>query len=324
MRFTVEAEQRTAIIVIDGGYSETGEALAEHIKQHYRTAHVDLMISTHPDQDHIGGLATAMELLDVDELLIHEPRKHVSRVHNFSNIEAVDKLIALARDRRVRLTEPFAGLCRFGDQLRVLGPTQIYYEQMVRQHLDEVVSGEAAMRARPPSQLLGKGAALLERLTAMMPMETLTDDDGTGPRNETSVVTLLEVDGHRLLFTGDAGILALDHAADEYEAIIGPFMARPLSFFQVPHHGSRRNLGPTILNRMLGPKHAGYGTPSAFVSSAAADPKHPSPKVVNAVTRRGGEVCATEGRTICHYHDAPIRAGWSTLTPYGPLDEDDE
>lgn len=42
-------------------------------------------------------------------------------------------------------------------------------------------------------------------------------------------------------------------------ARVGPFSDLPLTFLRVPHHGSRHNLGPTILDRVLGPRD---GVPS--------------------------------------------------------------
>jgi hypothetical protein len=38
------------VIVIDGGYTDDGEALVELIKTHYNTDYVDVVVSTHPDQ----------------------------------------------------------------------------------------------------------------------------------------------------------------------------------------------------------------------------------------------------------------------------------
>ncbi|WP_219909297.1 hypothetical protein [Photobacterium iliopiscarium] len=45
------------VIVIDGGYKADGGKLVAHIKEHYDTEKVDLVISTHPDQDHIKTIS---------------------------------------------------------------------------------------------------------------------------------------------------------------------------------------------------------------------------------------------------------------------------
>ncbi|MFF9627078.1 ComEC/Rec2 family competence protein [Streptomyces griseosporeus] len=321
VRFSVETEQRNAVMVIDGGFSHVGENLADHIAQYYETDVVDLVISTHPDADHLNGLSTLIGKVQAKELLIHQPRLHTYDVSDFSNLEALDSLISLARSRGVSIVEPFTGLTRFGGQVSILGPTVSYYETLLEQHLAEERSGLShASKASFGSVVRG----LLSKALPYLPIETLGDDGETSPRNNTSVITLLRVGLQRMMFTGDAGITSLEGACDEYERTVGSFRVAPLHFFQAPHHGSRRNLGPTILNRILGesgaPHRAGV---TAFISSAKISEKHPSPKVVNALIRRGCEVFATEGRTITQSNGAPPRANWITLTPFGPLAEDD-
>ncbi|MEV4264566.1 MBL fold metallo-hydrolase [Kribbella sp. NPDC049584] len=322
MRFSVGSD--SAVVVIDGGFTDTGDDLAAHIKKYYETAYIDLMISTHPDADHINGLARLMEQTTVGELLVHRPRLHARDVTEFSNIEAVDNLIKVATDAGVKVTEPFTGLTRFGDQIRILGPTEAYYEDLLTQSLDQERSGFAAKSRLLASLELSSEVDFLKRFLQFMPEETLTDEVETSPRNSTSVITLLTVDGHRFMFTGDAGIQSLEKAADEYERVYGAFNVRGLKFFQGPHHGSRRNLGPTILDRMFGTESSPFGSFDSIISSAKASTKHPSPKVVNALKRRGGRVYATEGTTICEPSiDAPSR-GWITLDPLPTLVEDDD
>jgi beta-lactamase superfamily II metal-dependent hydrolase len=320
MRFapTVDSAE---VVVIDGGFSDTGDQLVEHIDKYYETHHVDVVISTHPDADHLNGLVRVIEQMSVGELLIHEPGNHVRSVADFSNIEAVEQLIETARTNEVTVTEPFTGLTRLDGRLRILGPTEDYYTSLIEQHLEEARQGAKAS-ARVSLSTRGD---LLTREAAWMPAETLTDDVTTGARNNTSVITQIHTDFERWLFTGDAGIPALEYAADEYEAGIGQFYEEPLAFFQAPHHGSRHNLGPTILNRMFGSPTSRFGSFTSFISSARISTKHPSPKVVNALIRRGGSVFATEGKTICHHSgDAPSRPGWTTLPVIQPLIEDDD
>lgn len=325
MRF-YDAGGRQRVIVIDGGYKHTGERLVEHIRTWYATEHVDLVISTHPDGDHIRGLTAVLDQLTVGELMIHRPHDHHRKFGEYSNIEVIDALIAQAEDAGIPVTEPFCGLTRFGGMLRILGPTVHYYEELLSEDLDgdNAAALAASVAARlSESTLFHKAMDLLDRTLSYLPVETLGEGGFTSPRNRTSVVTLLSVDGQRLMFTGDAGIESLERAMDEYDRTVGDPAVRPLSFFQAPHHGSRRNLSPTILNRIFGKPGEIYGTGAntSLISSAKADPKHPSPKVTNALQRRGLRVYATEGNTICH--PGGSRPGWMTATPISPLEEDD-
>jgi beta-lactamase superfamily II metal-dependent hydrolase len=330
VHFTEQSTQRGRVVVIDGGYGHTAEAVVAHIKKWYGTSHIDLMISTHPDQDHINGLAGIMQIAaegnaSVGELLIHRPHDHADSALEMSNIEVVDALISLAEDLNVTISEPFTGLSRFGDQVLVLGPTQTYYEALLERHLEEEHSGTAALRRSASksfaASIIAKAGDLLERKLPNWPIETLGEDGDSGPRNDTSAVTLIRVDGQRMLFTGDAGITALNQVWDEYERVIGSFPDTPLDFFQAPHHGSRRNLSPSLLNRIFGEPGENPLAPTSMISSALNDKKHPSPKVTNALGKRGVEVFATESRHIAHTSDT--RPGWSALSPIGPLEEDD-
>jgi beta-lactamase superfamily II metal-dependent hydrolase len=141
------------------------------------------------------------------------------------------------------------------------------------------------------------------------------------PRNNSSIVTLLQTDENRLLFTGDAGVPALERALDfaEREGLAGDF-----NFVQVPHHGSRRNASSAFLDQLLGP----IGQPVARVAYVSVAPgcehEHPSGRVINAYERRGCLVIATAGSGKWQGNDVPWRDGWVEATPLGPMVEEDD
>src|SRR5687768_13513744 len=64
------------VVVIDGGFTDTGMELVTHIKKFYNTTHVDLVISTHPDSDHAAGLSVVLSELTVSQLWMHKPWEH--------------------------------------------------------------------------------------------------------------------------------------------------------------------------------------------------------------------------------------------------------
>ena len=134
--------------------------------------------------------------------------------------------------------------------------------------------------------------------------ETLNDSGETNTENNSSAIILLYVDGHRALFTGDAGIPALTYAINYSQAI--NLNLSNLHFLDLPHHGSKRNIGPSLLN---------YLRPiTAFISAPKqGDPNHPSRKVTNALKRRGTKVFATTDLTLCQPYNAPSR-GWGAAT----------
>ena len=70
------------VVIIDGGYAGNGDDLVTHVTEYYATTRVDLVVSTHPDQDHIGGLSTVLDELHVNDLWMHRPWEHTDRIRD--------------------------------------------------------------------------------------------------------------------------------------------------------------------------------------------------------------------------------------------------
>jgi hypothetical protein len=145
-------------------------------------------------------------------------------------------------------------------------------------------------------------------------VETLSNNpEPTSASNETSTVLLGNIDGRSLLFTADAGPVSLTEAANYLHA---HGLTAPLNFVQVPHHGSRRNVTPTVLNRWLGnPVAQGVKRGTAFCSVEKNKPEYPRGQVKNAFQRRGYPVHATRETQKCHRHDCDGRDGWVNSVP---------
>ena len=325
------------ITVIDGGYAEDGKKAAEHIRQWYgKTAYVNLLISTHPDADHCNGITSLLENIDVKSIWMHKPWEHGDVVKQLfqsgsqitsttindklrKSLEAAHDVAELAAKKYIPVTEPFTGLTDPTGRFVVCGPTKAYYQTLVSQ-FDCLGSGSLAAAV---AALLKSGISAAKDVVAAVAEDWYTDgihDDPKpiSPQNNSSVITLFRSDGRNFLFTADAGIPALTNAADWLEA--QGFDFNSLSLVQVPHHGSRRNVGPTILDRLLGPRLAQpyddtQRKRNAFVSAAKdGGPKHPSKRVMNAFRRRGAPVTRDEtGITIRFDFEAPDR-GWKSIS----------
>lgn len=324
------------VIVIDGGYLDDGEALVKHIKNHYNTDVVDLVVSTHPDRDHINGLRVVLEQMTVRKLLMHLPWSHSAdmarakmtlsynarslKVELRDSLQGATDLEVVAKARGVPIEEPFLDWTSDDGVFRVLGPTEEYYREL----LAEIIEPDSAHAAQSSWDVI-----LRQLLAKLVPetlyTETLSEDGETSAKNNTSAICMLEVDGRKLLFAGDAGIPALGQALDIVEA--EGFRPGNLNFVQVPHHGSRRNVSPSLLNRLLGPKGQTAVIGTAFVSAPKKNDKHkhPAKKTTNAFHRRGYPVHATQGRLVNESVNAPNRGGLmsSTALPLYPQVEED-
>jgi beta-lactamase superfamily II metal-dependent hydrolase len=329
------------VVIIDGGYSDDGKALVEHVKRHYGTTEVDVVVSTHPDRDHIAGLEVVLSQLDVKYLFMHQPWKHslefaAARKFGFSkarlseklekSLQELSELESIALSRGIEIYEPFTGLglANRDSQFRIIGPSVDYYDSL----LPEIQSPATAKKASGPYDFLFKATqAARKLLTESLTKETLRDDGETKASNNSSAICLLEEAGRKCLFTADAGIPALEQAVAVLEA--EGFQPGSLAFCQIPHHGSRRNVGPSVLNRLLGSKARSEPHATAFVSAPPDNPDHvhPAKKVTNAFRRRGYQVHATQGSTKRHSFQAPPRPGWQKSEPiafHSQVEEDSE
>lgn len=333
------------VMVIDGGTTDSGERLVKHIKSRYGTDTVDLVVSTHPDNDHISGLRVVLEELTVGRLWMHLPWHHAEdfkalfKDHTITSLGLKRKIRAsldtatdleeIARRKGVPIDEPFSDVqLPFGDiGIDVLGPSTNYYTELLPQFRETPEAREATAGAgffeRAASAVLEAAKTVVESWH----FETLSDppEDATSAENNSSVILTIRRDNKLLLFTGDAGVPALDRAADEAEA--RGIDLPSLRFVQAPHHGSRRNVGPTVLDRILGPKYQDpESAKSVFISASKDAPKHPARSVCNAFQRRGAKnrVYTTEEGNKRHHHDAPARSDYSTADPVPFYDEVEE
>jgi beta-lactamase superfamily II metal-dependent hydrolase len=322
------SREEQTVVIIDGGFKSTGTALVNHIRSHYGTDMVDIVINTHPDQDHINGLETVMNELVVKELWIHKPWDHNQglaskfkdgRMTDNSvserlkqNLEKAWSLVKLAESKGIVIREPFTNLADSTYSLKVLGPSVEYYDSLVPDFdgMPERVSVVHSLES-----FIEKTASAIKRFFTTWGDDQINDEGVTSARNNSSVITQLVIDGKRLLFTGDAGIESLTLAADQVECCLS---GAELKFIQIPHHGSKRNIGKSVLNRLVG-EPVGEGVSrgiTAIASTAkAGEPKHPRKAVMNAFTHRGVNAVATRGCNIRHHYDAPVRDGWNSLNP---------
>ena len=319
------------VVVIDGGFRDCGHDVVNHIRTYYKTNLVDVVVSTHPDQDHVNGLHVVLDELDVLQLWIHKPwehnrglaeKFHDGRVTDASlgkrlqeSLETASDLVSKANRKNIPVFEPFAGLSLYNEwEFSIIGPTQHFYQSLIPE-FDGMPAAKETM-ASLLAEAKGTISRLLRRFTSIWGVDALDDRDSTSAKNNSSAISVLAIQGRHLLFTGDAGITALTHAADWLDTVVP--QDSEMWVVQIPHHGSRRNVGPLILNRLIGPpvSEGEKRSLTAIASTARkGEPKHPRKAVMNAFTHRGVNALATRGSTIRFNQDAPARDGWNAVKP---------
>ena len=316
----------TKVYVIDGGTKDSGQKLVDHIKEHYKTETVDYLINTHPDMDHISGLTVVMEQLDVKELWMHKPWDHAHEiiddiidnrvtVNSLTNrlqdsLKIAKQLVEMANERGIPVYEPFQG-DNIG-HFHVLSPHPDWYNELIKGFNNMPASGKSTFIGEAVKSFTGKLKTVFENWD----IETLSEDGETSDKNESSAVLFGQLPNDlKILLTADAGLKSLDKAY-KYALQKGVDL-KVCNFIQMPHHGGRRNVSPTLLNKIIGPKLS-EGSPLnkvAYVNTSKDCPEHPKKSVSNAFQRRGAKVIATNGQTKCKHWGYPGRAGWVAVTP---------
>lgn len=250
---------RTRRILIDGGRAGTYPDIVPTLNALAKdTARLDLLVVTHVDQDHILGVlglvrdvARVVELDDVwfngyDQLVESE----------FETFGAVDgELLTSALLRQqIPWNAAFKGKAVqvgrsfdwFDDAatISLLSPDRGQLEDLIDTWKSECAK-EGLMPGRNPEEPPPRGFEALgpTDIDALAESKFEADDSKT---NRTSIGFLLEYDGVRLMFTGDADDGRLVESVRPLAEAAGGRL--PLDALKVSHHGSRRNLSRDLLD----------------------------------------------------------------------------
>ncbi len=327
----------TRIHVVDGGFQKTGDKVVEHIKTYYGAPKfIHSVVASHPDGDHAGGLRKVLEEFEVGELWMLRPWLYASElIDRFSRFKSVENLIKrlkeiypniaileeIAEDKNITIHAPFQGK-RIGN-FTVMAPSKSRY-------LDLVVESEKT----PESAKQEKGSTFVEKFSekaaalikAVWGEESFSQEE-TSAENNMSVIQYASLCNQSVLLTADAGRDALLEAA-EYAPDIS-LKLPGIDKFQVPHHGSRRNVSTEVLDRWLGKRlssqpEKGKEKFTAIISASEKDKEHPRKSVIRGVIHRGAKVITTEGKNICTGYNSPDRDGWVVCEPVPYPEEQEE
>lgn len=317
-----ETFKNQKVIVIDGGYTENGVKLVEHISKYYETDSIDVVVASHSDADHCLGLKTVLEECKVKQLWMHRPWEHSSEIRDAfhdgritdSSLEerlresfnAAHDLEQIALEKKIEIIEPFAGLSFDYNVLRVLGPSKEYYQELI-------IQSPKTPQAKTTLEGITEFAqGLVERVTEKIndwTTELLKDpaENATSEINNTSTIIWFNWADKKALFTADAGVPAINKALEYAESM--KYDITTPTFFHCPHHGSRRNIGPTLLNKF-------HLKGTLVLASVPEDgrPKHPSQRVINAFIRREAIFYETNGSGVLYNCNAN-REDWNAIEP---------
>ncbi|QDF74387.1 MULTISPECIES: ComEC/Rec2 family competence protein [Shewanella] len=328
-----QSNGKKRIHVVDGGFQATGEKIVEHINEYYSSpSYIDSVVVTHPDGDHAGGLRTVLEKYDVGEIWMLRPWLYADElIERFKRFTSVDNLVKrlkdlypnivaledIAKEKGIAIREPFQGTTI--GEFKVLAPSKERYLNLIVESdkTPEKVEDESNIFKGIFDKLQDGVVALEEFVSALWGNENFSPEP-TSAENEMSVVQYANLCGNKILLTGDAGRNALSEAADYAPNI--DLILPGIDTFQVPHHGSRRNVSTELLDRWLGEKpllkpNSNDTNFTAVISASKEDEHHPRKAVVRGMIHRKGKVISTESNGLCTQRNAPQREGWTAVTP---------
>lgn len=321
---------RYVIVVYDGGFLAHGKAMVELIKKYYtdkEVPYIDVVICSHSDDDHASGLSEIFDTCNVGHLVMNRPWLYAKELYSKisdkrktpkslecelkETYSSIAKLEMKAKEQNTQIHEGFQGQIFCDAPLWILSPTKDFFLQQV------INSTKTPLKENTStfSLVQEKFMEITNAIKDYWNKDAIREGEVTSPENETSIVVYgnMGEDGSFLL-TGDAGIQALTVAAD-YADSTGICLS-DVTFHQIPHHGGRHNVSPSVLNRIIGsiqPKGSALNK-SAFVS-VAKNSDHPKKMVVNAYIRRGVKVFEARNSSKWHHCGTPDRKEYSEAIP---------
>jgi Metallo-beta-lactamase superfamily len=330
-------------LLVDMGTSGTGRRLADRFRALPEDQRAfELLVVTHVDTDHIGGVLTG--LVDLDEPI---PGLEFADVW-FNGWEHLNGLVA--EDERSPL-EPMGGVqgelftswlrdhawnaafdraavIRSADSLprvelpdgltlTVLAPVQERLTDLIPEWKTAV---EAALEsgkldeASPGLQAMGPSTP--PTLDSRFDLELLSDDDSPADgsnANAASIAVLLEHDGKRALLTGDATAAELLGGL----ALVDAGARVPVDLVKLPHHGSRNNVSRALVQAL--------DCPLWVFSSDGTTFRHPDAIAVSRVVRDAGPGVALAFNVPSTFNGWWAKPEWQDLfeftATYGNVDE---
>ena len=213
---------------------------------------LNAVISTHPHDDHVGGLLELVrdKTIAIGNAFVHIPQFHIDPVQVQKALRAasgspeadcIRKSLATARDlveafktRGITPIEPFAGTQI--EFLTVVGPSVEYYNELITEFSD----AEAMKKVDAQNTYHKVWSALHDQATDVLDTE-LPANPETTPENNSSVILAFLFGTEKYLFTADAGVPALQ------KVVSGRYDLTKCYWMQIPHHGSRRDINPALI-----------------------------------------------------------------------------
>nr|GEU29183.1 hypothetical protein [Tanacetum cinerariifolium] len=248
-------------ILIDGGIAGTAAVISEYLKKSGACPQIDLVVVTHIDNDHIGGIISLLKDKEINAAIKEVWFNGVSRlgaplpanIRSLSVRQGIDLEKTLSHDPRWNTRFGMAPISLSADNsplhvplaegvdIHVLSPGEVQLDELKRNWEKEAAELEKKRQKKEklPPGIGGLGAG---KNVGRLAQTKFKQDDAFA--NGSSIAFLLIADGKTMLFTGDAFPTVMVEAANKYKP--GPI---DIDVFKVSHHGSSGNTNDVIVKK---------------------------------------------------------------------------
>lgn len=309
-----EGQELEYVVLVDAGNEGDGEKILKHIQKYYTQQYIDLVIITHCDADHYGGMQYLINKhneggdFSINKVWVHDPYQHVDvddvkyirkeetlrdRLNAAYAFSDGTNLLDLLDESDINRKEVFSGDTYAPLNIKVLGPDEEYYESLIpdfRVDLDfkeeqpEDVYAGLECFCQTEDQFFSKA------------LEDAYDDKSKV--NQSSIIFEFCPKDEVFLFTGDAGKEALTRVLDNYKGL------ENINWLKVPHHGSKHNLNNDIISRLH---------PKVSYISTEKYKKYANKCTVNALKKVGTVYSTHKDRSnLWHHEGTKSRSDYSS------------
>ena len=93
-------KEKDKVVLIDAGNNSDGELLSGYIKEDLDIEKIDMLVATHPHEDHIGGMDDIVDNFDIDSILMPDVT---------TNTETFNDLLDSIEKKELKITIPDIG-----------------------------------------------------------------------------------------------------------------------------------------------------------------------------------------------------------------------
>jgi beta-lactamase superfamily II metal-dependent hydrolase len=323
-----------SVILIDAGTPGAHDAVRDRLMELKDRAHplnIELLVITHIDDDHIGGVLALLEKEEVEVRfrdIWFNGYGHLGDedIQEFGPVQG-ERLTTLltdgtrpwniasaSRSLRVRDGESLPTVTLGGGmKVTLLSPDGGKLAKL-RQRWEDVVTAEGLIpNAATDSGFDAADNSDIERF-GPIDLDTLAAEafhEDTAPANGSSIAFLAEYDGRRVLFAADAHPGRLIQSID---TLVGPGNKLALDVCKLSHHGSNHNTSPDLIDRLDCTRY--------LISTNGARFKHPHRPAMARIIKHG-----TQGKELIFnyrsdytviWDDEDLKAEGSYSTTYPP------